>query len=87
MQSANPQTITDAKFAGNGKILEPKGHGEDLPLGFIEREIRKISSLQSQEKDPETSKRLYACRQALSWAIDPSGFKSPCDWATGTPAN
>ena len=66
MQSANPQTITDAKFAENGKILEPKGHGEDLPLGFIEREIRKISSLQSQEKDPETSKRKSWATPGLS---------------------
>jgi hypothetical protein len=35
-------------------------------MGFIERELRRISYRQ-----------LYAAQQALVWALDPDGFRAP----------
>lgn len=59
-------------------------------MGLIERELERIGEAlrerrQSLPPDGGESalsgdyRELYAAPQALSWALEPSGFKSPCD--------
>lgn len=54
--------------------------------GFVDRELHRIAvALRAEGTSPECYDRLYAAQQALSWATDPSGYRSPFDWATGIP--
>jgi hypothetical protein len=58
-------------------------------MGFVERELEKISAALREPRiaeDTNEYQRLYAAQQALSWALEPTGFKSPYDLATGIPA-
>lgn len=51
-------------------------------MGLISRELDKLSRIILQ--NPAGSKEAYAAQQALSWALDPQGFKSPYHFLTDT---
>lgn len=55
-------------------------------MGFMERELDRISTALRAETDPERHRQLYAAQQALSWAQEPNGFRTPFDLVMGTPA-
>ena len=55
--------------------------------GFIERELDEIAQALREPRFADQYDRLYAAQQALSWAIEPDGFKRPYDMITGTPAD
>lgn len=47
-------------------------------MGFIERELSLIGiELGNRDESDPTYKRLYDAQQALAWATEPDGFKSP----------
>jgi hypothetical protein len=52
--------------------------------GFVQRELDRIAVALRGAPSPECYARLYAAQQALSWALEPSGFKSPYEAITGT---
>jgi hypothetical protein len=66
--------IADSRITGDGT------------LGFVQRELERVSLALSQETDSERQGRLYAVQQGLSWASDPEMFQSPYEWAMGIPA-
>jgi hypothetical protein len=53
-------------------------------MSFVTRELDRISArLLDPALLPEGEyERLYAAQQALSWALEPIGFKSPYDMIT-----
>ena len=53
-------------------------------MGFIQRELDRIAIALRRAPSPECYARLYAAQQALSWALEPRGFKSPYEAITGT---
>lgn len=49
-------------------------------MGFVEREIDRIRErLNAIGEDHPDYGRLYAAQQALAWALEPAGFRSPYD--------
>ena len=50
-------------------------------MSFIQRELDKISVALAGGSGPQPE--LYAAQQALSWALEPSGFKSPYELLKG----
>lgn len=68
--------MTDAKPLGEGAVF-----------GFVQRELDRIAIALRRAPNPECYARLYAAQQALSWALEPDGFKSPYEAITGIPAN
>ncbi len=46
-------------------------------MGFIERELEKISAALRESQAAEHYDRLYAAQQALAWVLEPTGFKAP----------
>lgn len=54
----------------------PHGAGQ---MGFVQREIDRVNAALNKDPDGESYDRLYAAQQALSWALEPQGFKSPFD--------
>lgn len=60
---------------------------ESGTIGFVQRELDRIAVALREAPNPECHGRLYAAQQALSWALEPNGFKSPYVWAMGTPAD
>jgi hypothetical protein len=61
-------------------VLKP--HRKNKEMGFIERELERVAeALQTRTEDdqPDEFRRLRAVRQALSWALEPEGFKRPLD--------
>ena len=56
-------------------------------MSFIARELDRISSRLREPILPDGEyEKLYAAQQALSWALEPEGFRSPYDSITGIPA-
>jgi hypothetical protein len=58
--------------------------------GFLARELERISeAVRVRQKSPETDeyRQLYAAQQALSWALEPSGFRAPYETILDTPAD
>jgi hypothetical protein len=53
-------------------------------MSFIKREINRISAALGEARADEYD-QLYAAQQALAWALEPNGFKSPYDAIKGTP--
>lgn len=57
-------------------------------MSFIQREIDRLAGeILAQRNAPALGERydeLYAARQALAWALEPGGFKSPYDMIMGT---
>ena len=54
-------------------------------MSFVQRELDKISSALREPRFADQYDRLYAAQQALSWALEPDGFKRPYDMVTGIP--
>lgn len=46
-------------------------------MSFVQREIDRIHAELLTTKDEREYDRLYAAQQALSWALDPTSFRSP----------
>lgn len=60
--------------------------GGDPRNGFVARELTKINKrivelLDDDAHDAREMDRLRAVQQALSWSLEPTGFKSPFDYA------
>ncbi len=53
-------------------------------MGFIERELERIQSAIGNPGDANFE-RMFAAQQALAWALEPTGFKSPFCSITGSP--
>lgn len=58
-------------------------------MSNIQSELDRISEALRAKGGNEDGQyaQLYAAQQALSWALEPEGFKSPYDLVTGTPAD
>jgi hypothetical protein len=53
-------------------------------MSFIARELGRISvAIGRLEQSDDKYQALYAAQQALSWALEPRGFKSPYDLIMG----
>lgn len=52
--------------------------------GFIERELERISLALREPRFADQHDQLHAAQQALSWALEPEGFKRPYDMVAGT---
>ena len=46
-------------------------------MSFIQRELDRISTVLRDDPQASDYDVLYSAQQALSWATDPAGFKSP----------
>lgn len=55
-------------------------------MSFVQCELGRIRSVISSAKSEQQYSELYAAQQALSWALDQSGFASPSSAILGTPA-
>lgn len=53
-------------------------------MSFIQRELDQIGVALRKTQEVGAYDRLYAAQQALSWALDPSGFKAPYAAIMGT---
>lgn len=53
--------------------------------GFVQRELRRIAVALREAPSPECYERLHVAQQALSWALEPTGYRSPYDMITGSP--
>ena len=56
-------------------------------MSFIQREIDKIRRELLKPPPHERVKELHAAQQALSWAIEPRGFRAPFLAIMGTQAD
>ncbi len=57
-------------------------------MSFVARELDRITGRLRQPDIPaDQYERLYAAQQALSWALEPEGFRSPYDAIVGTPVS
>ena len=53
-------------------------------MSFIQRELDKVQiALRNEPNGSERYNRLYDVQQALVWALDPRGAKSPYDMVMG----
>jgi hypothetical protein len=48
-------------------------------MSFIQRELDRIGNALRQPQPGREYAELYAAQQALVWALEPDGFKSPYD--------
>lgn len=48
-------------------------------MSFIQRELDRIASALRSPQSADRYCQLYAAQQALSWALDPTGFATPSD--------
>lgn len=46
-------------------------------MSFVNRELERISVALGEPRSAEQNAQLYAAQQALSWALEPTGFKAP----------
>lgn len=46
-------------------------------MSFVSRELEKLSRALQSEPQGNHYEKLYAAQQALSWAMEPQGFKAP----------
>ena len=53
-------------------------------MSFIQREISKISFALRHTHDGLCYRELYAAQQALEWALEPDGTRSPYRMIMGT---
>ena len=53
-------------------------------MSFIQRELDRIGGALRANPDANDYDRLYVAQQALAWATDPEGFKSPMGLIRGT---
>ena len=52
-------------------------------MGLIQREIDRLRSAMTATGDHPRHDELYAAQQALEWALEPGGMKSPYAMITG----
>jgi hypothetical protein len=57
-------------------------HGGRVVVGFVQRELERLESALHEAQSESAYRELYAAQQALSWALEPSGFKAPYDTIT-----
>lgn len=60
--------------------------GQEARMGFVDRELEKLSRALCENPDGEHYAELYAAQQALGWATDPKAFRSPYNMIMGIPA-
>lgn len=53
-------------------------------MSFVSRELEKLSRALQSEPQGTHYAELYAAQQALSWALEPKGFKAPHSMIMGT---
>ncbi len=53
-------------------------------MDYIKRELGKLRDALNARPKPNEYDRLYAAQQALSWAEDPTAYKSPTALIIGT---
>lgn len=54
---------------------------------FIERELKQIAQELQEPRSADEYDQLYAAQQALSWVLEPNGFKRPYDMIMGIPGD
>lgn len=54
-------------------------------MSFIQRELGRLQGALLDPANAERYDRLYAAQQALAWAAEPEGFRSPHDMIMGAP--
>jgi hypothetical protein len=68
----------------NAQAAEKGGEeNQGKKMSFIQREIDKIRSKLIETNDQHHSE-LYAAQQALAWALEPDGIRSPYKMIMGT---
>ncbi len=53
-------------------------------MSFVQRELDRITTALHKPSNDERYAELYAAQQALSWALEPIGFKAPFETIMGT---
>ncbi|MEO8244580.1 MAG: hypothetical protein ABI832_19980 [bacterium] len=53
-------------------------------MGFIQRELDRISAALSRNAESLGYDALYAAQQALAWVLEPTGIKPPLSMIMGT---
>ncbi len=53
-------------------------------MSFVQRELDRITTALREPSNGERHAELYAVQQALSWALEPIGFKTPLETIMGT---
>ena len=56
-------------------------------MSYIQRELEKLAQALREPNLTDEYDQFYAAQQALSWALEPEGFKRPYDMITGTPGD
>lgn len=55
-------------------------------MSFVQRQLARIGEALQRPQPSNRHAELYAAQQALTWALDPTAFKSPYDLlVTSTP--
>ena len=52
-------------------------------MSFVARELERIQTALNEPERSDKYAEFYAVQQALSWALDPSGFATPYALLTG----
>ena len=53
-------------------------------MSFVQRELDRVTTALREPSNGERHAELYAAQQALSWALEPLGFKAPFETIMGT---
>lgn len=56
-------------------------------MKYIKRELNQVSEALREPRNEDEYKQLYAVQQALSWALEPNGYKRPLVMVTGIQAD
>lgn len=56
-------------------------------MSFIQRELDRINGALLDPANADVYDRLYAAQQALAWASEPTGYRTPYDFVMGIPAS
>ena len=51
--------------------------GASAQMSFVQRELEHIRTALLDSRDSSQRAELYAAQQALSWALEPSGYATP----------
>jgi hypothetical protein len=55
----------------------------ETDVSFVQREIAKLNSAIVAEPEGFRREQFYAAQQALAWALEPTGFRSPFNMIMG----
>lgn len=53
-------------------------------MSFVQRELDRIFAALASQAETSDYDSLYAAQQALAWALEPTGIKSPFSMIRGT---